>query len=263
MNKVAIIIPTKNNFEVLRDCLLSIKEYFKGEYHIFLADTGSEDKCKLKIRELFNKSFNGNRNITYIQYNYYNFAKINNDVVFNHVKNNYEWLLFCNNDIVFYGDFIRHVTNVSIDDTGTIGAKLLFPNKQIQHMGQFMSKKNHEFHVGHIGYGKPNIKSTKKLHEVQGNTFACCLTPTKLFHEIGGLNTRYCECFEDVEYNLECNLRNKLNVCDHTHDHYHYESLSRGKNYCKIMEDYHKNLRPFMTKHWNKLEEIWKKGNLL
>mgnify|MGYP000085323662 CR=1 FL=1 len=52
---------------------------------------------------LFNKESKNNiltlGNVNLIEYDYYNFAKINNDVVKHHITNEYEYLLFCNNDI--------------------------------------------------------------------------------------------------------------------------------------------------------------------
>ena len=50
---------------------------------------------------------NLHNNISLIEYDYYNFAKINNDVVKNHVTNEYEFLLFCNNDIMLLNN-INH-----------------------------------------------------------------------------------------------------------------------------------------------------------
>ena len=72
-------------------------------FDIFIADTGSTDDEKETLKSNI-KDYN---NITLIEYDYYNFAKINNDVVKNHVTNDYEFLLFCNNDIKLLNNVMK------------------------------------------------------------------------------------------------------------------------------------------------------------
>jgi GT2 family glycosyltransferase len=67
--------------------------------------------------------------------------------------------------------------------------------------------------------------------KVNGNTFALCLVRRKLFTDVGMLSEKYIECFEDVELNMICNLRGKVNIIvESDYWAYHYESLSRGTN---------------------------------
>ena len=95
-NKVAVIIPTKGNVDMLFDCVDSFYQYCNPNYfNIFVADTGSEEDEKNKMKE----KFLSYPNIKLIEYDYYNFSKINNDVVKNHVDDTFNFLLLCNNDI--------------------------------------------------------------------------------------------------------------------------------------------------------------------
>ena len=91
IGKVAIIIPTKGNVNMLYECVKSFYDHCNQDYfEIFIADTGSTDSEKEWIQNnILNLGF-----INFIEYDYYNFAKINNDVVKNHLNDDYEFILF-------------------------------------------------------------------------------------------------------------------------------------------------------------------------
>ncbi len=76
IGKVAVIIPTKGNVEMLKECVDSFYIHCNSElFDIFIADTGSTDDEKETLKSNI-KDYN---NIKLIEYDYYNFAKINND----------------------------------------------------------------------------------------------------------------------------------------------------------------------------------------
>ena len=73
-----------------------------------------------------------------------------------------------------------------------------------------------------------------------------------LFQEIGGFDTSYRECFEDVQLNVECINKNKDNIFVGDAVCYHYESQTRNKSDEKLKreaEDYTKKLIPFILKN--------------
>ena len=67
-------------------------------------------------------------------------AKINNDVVFNHITKDHDAILFCNNDITIVNNStIDRMYEVYLKNKkiiGTVGCRLLYPNNTIQHDGQ-------------------------------------------------------------------------------------------------------------------------------
>jgi len=67
-----------------------------------------------------------------------------------------------------------------------------------------------------------------------------------LFDEVGGFNEAYKECFEDVEFNLQCFLKGKRNLTNSNGVCYHFESQTRGKTVDQ--EDVTKILE-FINKH--------------
>ena len=94
IGKVAVIIPTKGNVDLLFNCVKSFYDNCNDNlFEIFIADTGSTNEEKERIKnEILPLG-----KIMLVEYDYYNFAKINNDVVKNHLSDRHEFLLFCNN----------------------------------------------------------------------------------------------------------------------------------------------------------------------
>lgn len=243
---IDIIIPTKGKLDYLFKCLNQIKEYTKVDYHVYVADTGSTDKELQEIAEMLKHLFGDKKNAALYMYDYYNFAKINNDVVKN---TNGEWLLFCNNDVFLQCDCIGPMLSAAKkyeERVGTIGCRLMYPNKTIQHAGQIcLLDIWGNFCVTHRGIGTQNRYPDG---EVMGNTGALMLTSRKRFEEIGGFNEKYNECFEDVEYNLECVKRGYKNGYLDSVEAIHAESQTRGKKWDalnRVTRDYDVVLRPY------------------
>lgn len=255
--KVAVIIPTKGKVEMLYECVKSYYENCNSElFDIFIADTGSSEIEKNFIR----KNILVLGNIKLIEYDYYNFAKINNDVVKNHITNEYEYLLFSNNDIKIMNNVIYGMLNnfKIYKNCGTIGARLHFGDNTIQHSGIFASvNKNNIFGVSHISL-KHYYNFLTDVGSVLGNTGGLMMIQKNLFIKCGYFNENYISCFEDVELNLQCILLGYVNYNDGKLVAYHYESQTRNddsENIRKLMVDYHSSLLPFVQKNINKLKD--------
>ena len=255
IGKVAIIIPTKGKVNLLFDCVSSFYEHCnKDLFDIFIADTGSSDSEKEWIK---NKVLPFG-NIKLLEYDYYNFAKINNDVVKNHITKDYEFVLFCNNDIKILNNVVYGMLKIFKDNprTGTVGCRLHFEDNTVQHDGivTFVDK-NQSFRISHL-----NLRSyysytlhTKKL---VGSTGALLMIRKSVFEKCDFFNENYVSCFEDVELNLKCILLGYDNYYDGSLVSYHYESQTRNEDpeiRNKLTQDYQKNLLPFVVKHLDKL----------
>lgn len=258
IGKVAIIIPTKGNVGMLSDCIKSFYEHCnKDLFDIFIADTGSLDSEKQLIKELI-LSFD---NIKLIEYDYYNFAKINNDVVKNHISNDYEFLLFCNNDIKILNNVIYGMLKIfkTLPKVGTVGARLHFEDNTIQHDGMlcFFNEKKHLI-LSHIGLRNYHNHSLG-LNSVIGNTGALMMIRKNVFESCGMFNELYSTCFEDVELNSKCIVKGLNNYCDSSLVSYHFESQTRNKDeekQKKEIKDYTELLYPFMFNHVKQLKNF-------
>lgn len=239
--KLAIIIPTKEHLDLLYNCVDSIirKTYYKN-FVIYIADTGSSEKSIKEIEE--NILALDEKRIRLIKYNYYNFAKINNDVVKRHVDLDTDLILFCNNDIVLLNDCISIMVNQYIKNPntiGTIGARLHYENGFIQHLGiAAFQHENGNLSLTHSGLHQDFLNAGIKESVVKtyGNTAGFMLISKDLFEKYGLFNENYNLCFEDVELNFKALLDNKENICCVNAVAYHYESQSRKPG--NTMEDW-------------------------
>jgi len=234
---LAIIIPTKDNVdELLIPCLNSIIKTTKyTNYTIYVADTGSNEEELIKLKDYISKVNEEYEIIKLIEYDFYNFAKINNDVINYKIEVDTELLLFCNNDIEIVNDAISLLVETYISnkkDCGTIGCRLHYEIGTIQHMGIIIQEsKDNNINITHkfLGWDYKNAMVLNPIVRTHGNTAAFMLVSKYLFDEVGGFNEAYKECFEDVEFNLQCFLKGKRNLTNSNGVCYHFESQTRGK----------------------------------
>jgi GT2 family glycosyltransferase len=248
IGKVAVIIPTKGKLELLLPCLDSFYTHCNTSlFDIFIADTGSSDEEKSQIRDyILLKS-----NIKLIEYDYYNFAKINNDVVKNHITDDYEFILFCNNDIKLLNNVVYGMLKIfkSTSKVGTVGCRLHFGDNTVQHDGVFLKiNQQNQIMLGHLGLGSYfNYSITQK--NVIGSTAGLLMIRKSVFEQCDFFNEKYTTCFEDVELNLKCAKLNYFNICSGELVAYHLESQTRGKNEINQQNeslDYTNTLIPFI-----------------
>jgi GT2 family glycosyltransferase len=264
IGKVAVIIPTKNKSEMVTECVESFFEHCNpNTFNIFIADTGSDDDEKIKIKSLSNRY----DNVSIINYDYYNFAKINNDVVNNHIGNEYTHILFCNNDIKILNNVIYGMLKIfkSNPRTGTVGCRLHYNDNTVQHDGiRLMVDQRNGLHISHA-----NLKSyysyTTNIKEVAGSTGALLMINKNTFKLCGGFNEIYLECFEDVELNLKTISLGFTNYYVGNLVAYHYESVTRNESPDKREKsntDFNDTLFPFINKNRTKLNKFFEKITL-
>jgi GT2 family glycosyltransferase len=257
--KVAVIIPTKGKVELLFNCITSfIDKCDKNHYEIFIADTGSSEE-EINLIDSFITDNSDKVKITLIKYHYYNFAKINNDVVMNHVSDYFEFILFCNNDVVLLNNVINNMLRVYKENSrvGTVGARLYFENNTIQHDGVYMGVKDSKLRITHYGLHCYYQFSTS-LKQTVANTGALLMIRKNIFLKSGMFNELYVSCFEDVELNLNCILLGLNNYLDSKSVAYHLESQTRDDDPKKVHKsnlDFTNTLHPFVVKNFNKLSQ--------
>jgi GT2 family glycosyltransferase len=261
--KIAIIIPTKGKLNLLFDCINSFLENCDvNVFDIFIADTGSNNEEKNEIRS-FIKDHN---NINLIEFDYYNFAKINNEVVKNHIGNEYEFLLFSNNDIKILNDVISGMLDIFNTNVkcGTVGCRLHFEDNTIQHDGISMalSKSRGTIHLGHLNIRNYYNYSNNTI-EVIGSTGGLLMIKKNIFEKNGYFNEDYISCFEDVHLNIDVMSSGLKNYLCGKCVAYHYESKTRDEDTeksLKLKTDYSNTLFPHIK---NKLEKIKSKITLI
>ena len=194
---VTIIIPTKNNYKILKRCLDSINQstLYKN-FEIIVVDNDSGDELKqyynsLKCTVL---NFNGN----------FNFSKMNNYAV-KHAKG--DFLLFLNDDTkVLERNWLHKLVSVcNQNGVGAVGPKLLFSNNTIQHAGSVILETGASFHpFQHIFYNSNlHFNFLNVTRECSAVTGACLITKKEVFDRIDGFDDDFDVYYGDTDLCLK------------------------------------------------------------
>lgn len=252
---VTIIIPTKDQVDILKRCVDSILEKTDyPNYQILIVDNES---AELKTAKYLNK-VSKKRNVRTLRIcspeGKFNFAYINNRAA---VSARSEYILFLNNDTeVLNQEWLSQMVGYAeIAGVGAVGARLFYPDKKIQHAGVLIKfyhgmaghafKGMSEQDPGYLGYAKV-------LRNYSAVTAACLLTPKKLFLEMSGFDDKnFKVAYNDVDY---CGR-----LLEHGHRMVytpeavltHYEGFSRG--FC---DDPRENVN-FRNKYYGKRDPYY------
>ncbi len=225
---VGIIIPTKNGYDLLKQCIESLKKTTYKNYRVYIIDNESDDPKTLKYLESLKhckvlKIPNPNGE--------FSFSYINNRAV---ELVGERLVLFLNNDIeVINAKWLSQMVGyLQFKGVGSVGARLIFPDNRIQHAG-ILHGMTHGFPItsGRLlpswqwGY----LASTVTSKNFTAVTAACMLTPKKLFQQMGGFDEEnFSIAFNDCDYGYKLYFAGYRNVLAPEAELYHHEGASRG-----------------------------------
>ena len=228
--KVAIIIPTRNHGELLKQCIDSLRATIAPTtaYDIIVVDHESDDPA---TRAYFLSIADSVRIVRYA--GIFNFSAINNFAV-KEAGEGYSHYLFCNNDIeaIDNGWLERMLEVGQQPDVGIVGAMLFYPDrKHLQHAGVCVGMYGAAEH-----YGKwvkfPDDPVEPELmrvnREVSAVTAALLLARADAFREVDGFDEAIAVGFGDVDLCLRVGAAG-LRVIMSPHARLvHHESYTRG-----------------------------------
>jgi glycosyltransferase involved in cell wall biosynthesis len=233
--KVAIVIPTKNRWQLLRQCIDSLESTIgKPDYAIVVIDHQSDEPDSLAYFDALRS-----RGHTVLRYEgSFNFSRINNFAVQN-IDGGFSHYLFCNNDVeaIAPGWLERMAELGQQEDVAVVGVKLLYGDrKTIQHggvgLGIFAAAEHYgKFADNFLPDGRHNPGYQGNLvcnQELSAVTAACMLVDAAVFRQIGGFDERLAVGFGDVDLCLRAReLGYRVLFCPHA-TLVHYESRTRG-----------------------------------
>ena len=229
---VSIMIPFRDKSNTTKLCIDSIRAYAgKTSYEIILINNGSQEPETLAW--LDEQKNNTDTKVITIDCEF-NYAKIHNHAR-NYCRGNY--LLFLNNDIEFKSnDILQHLLNpFGLSITTAVGARLLYPNKSIQHQGVVIIKGERRCVLEPGKYlSNPAIIETltplRVQEEFTAATGACLMVKAADYDAIGGFDEQLAVVFNDVDLCLRLRNQGKSIVVTPKVEIIHHESLSRGKD---------------------------------
>lgn len=232
--RVAIVIPTKNHGELLRQCIQSLIDTVKGvQYDIVVVDHDSDEPDTMDyLRAISGQS------ARIVRYSGpFNFSVINNRAIAEIDDERYTHYLFCNNDIeaIQQGWLERMLEIGQQPDVGAVGALLFYPDgKTIQHAGVCVGMFGAaEHYAKRLRFPEEPVEAgfgelLRVDHEVAAVTAACMLVSREAFQEVGGFDERIAVGFGDVDLCLRIGeTRRRIVFCPHARL-LHHESFTRG-----------------------------------
>jgi len=241
---LTIIIPFKDDVQMLKDCIRSLlaKTTYKN-YNILLVSNNSQEEKTFKYLE---EICTAHKHINYLEYNVpFNFSKINNWAV---EQTSSEYILFLNNDItaINKGWLSEMAQHIQREEIGATGAKLLYPDGTIQHAGVVLGIGGV---AGHAFKGLPGHAShyfmDNLIRGASACTAACLLVKREAFEKVNGFDQENLKvAFNDIDLCLKIREAGFNIIYTPYANLYHYESKSRG------YEDTVEKIKRFKTEYY-------------
>lgn len=230
--RVAIIIPTRNHGDLLKQCIDSMRAtVLTVRYDVIVIDHESDDENTLNYLDNLGAAAQ-----VFRYKGEFNFSAINNWAV-SKLSGDYSHFLFCNNDIqaLSSGWLERMIEVGQRPGNAIVGARLLYPDRRtIQHAGVCVGAFGRAEHYGkfvHLPEDRiePGYMGALVLnHEVSAVTAACMLVQAAAFRALGGFDESILVGFGDVDLCLRAGrFGYRVIYCAHA-ELIHHESYTRG-----------------------------------
>jgi GT2 family glycosyltransferase len=223
--KVSIIIPVRDQIELLQRCIDSLTSKTSyAPYEIVVVDNDSQSEegrsylAKVRHRVL---RYEGP----------FNFSAINNFAV---EQTDGPWLLFLNSDIeVTNGDWLGIMAEqIQRAEVGAVGARLLYPDDTIQHAGVVVGVGGVAEHAFRgLPAEDPGVcRQLQVTRNYSAVTAACMLTRRDVFDEVGGFDEEQLPVtYNDVDFCLKLRRAGYRVVYTPFAKLYHHESGTRRR----------------------------------
>ncbi|MRT60349.1 glycosyltransferase [Pseudomonas sp. CAH-1] len=227
--RVSLIVPTRDQYKLLHTCiegLLNETDY--PDLEIVVIDNQSSDPQTLTyLTEL------ATRGVTVLPHPYpFNYSTINNRAASIATG---ELIGLVNNDIeIIEAGWLREMVAQALrPGVGAVGAKLLWPNRMVQHGGVVVGINGLAAHTGnHLEQRDPGYLGMNQITRRQSAVTAACLLLRKsVYHSVDGLDEgAFPVAFNDVDLCLRIQQHGLHMIWSAFSELTHAESASRGKD---------------------------------
>src|SRR4029453_17505252 len=227
--KVSIIIPTKDRLDLLEPCIRSIldkTDYPRESYEVVVVDNGSTDTA---MHAYLTRMVRSKSIILLRDPLPFNYSRLNNEAV---VMTDSQLVAFVNNDTVVLDPlWLRRLAFHALrPGIGAVGAKLLYPDRKVQHGGIVLGIQGLAVHAHrNLDADAPGYMGlSNATHAVSAVTGACLLLKRSVFCEVGGFDETLAIAFNDVLLCTKLIERGYRNIYIGHPLLIHFESRTRG-----------------------------------
>jgi GT2 family glycosyltransferase len=226
---ITVVIPTKDGLDVLRPCVDSLLAHPDPMVDVVVVDNGSEEA---ETREYLDGLARDAGRFTVVRDDGgFNFSRIVNLGVA-HARGEIVCLL--NNDTELLNGLLweRARAWLSMADVGIVGARLLYPDRTLQHYGVYVGIGDHGV-ADHVHLGLPDpahaqFSKSRLIQQFSAVTAACLFARKADYLAVGGFDEGIAVAYNDVDFCLRIRARGLKVVCDPEVRLVHKESKSRG-----------------------------------
>lgn len=224
---VTVVILTKDHPKLLAACTGGLLE--RTDYpalHLILVDNGTTDDAALTLLAELERRSNVN---VLRRPGPFNFAALNNEAVRTVAGG---VLLLLNNDIEILDAawLSEMVAQLARPGVGIVGARLLYPDRTIQHAGILLGPGGRATHVGRgaaetsTGY----LGQLAGVRDFSAVTGACLAIEVETWNRIGGMDERFAVTWNDIDLCLRVRRAGLRVVWTPRATLIHKESTTRG-----------------------------------
>lgn len=201
---VTIVIPTRDQVALLSRCIVSIFQSTNyPSYEIIVVDNDSQTVEAKEFLAGLNQIESGQVRVLRAP-GKFNFSRMNNLAA---KEARGDFLLLLNNDTaVSQPDWLSHlVRNALRENVGVVGARLLYPDETLQHVGVILGLRGPADHpcIGIPADGAGYLYRAQVQQDFSAVTAACLLVSKSLYLELGGLDeTSFAVSYNDVDFCL-------------------------------------------------------------
>lgn len=255
---ISIVIPNKDYARDLECCVSSIvkKTLYKNLEYLIVENNSELSETFICYDRLKQEC----ENIRILQWNQeFNYSAINNFAV-SQAKG--EYILFLNNDTEMINDdcIEELLTFCAREGTGAVGARLFYPDGDIQHAGVIVGLGGI---AGHAFNGAKHddpgyFARVICAQEYSAVTAACMMVKREAFEAVGGFDEAFAVAFNDVDFCMRIRDAGYKVVYNPFAMLYHSESKTRGY---ENTEEKQQRFRKECDLFANRWQEVLKKGD--
>lgn len=245
---VSIIIPTRDNPELIGQCVRSLRDKTAyPDFDIILVDNGSTDRKVLDLYERWQAE--GEVRVVWADMPF-NYSRLNN-IGAGQARG--EILVFLNNDTeVLHEGWLRSLTAYAgLPGVGTVGAKLLYADGRLQHGGVVVGLRlaDHPFKCSVPGSPQEDLR-LRHLRTVTASTGACLAVRREVYEAVGGLDESLAVAFNDIDLCLRIQQAGFRNLWTPEAVLVHHESISRGRPDTPAKRSQFEREKRFLRTRW-------------
>ncbi len=224
---LTVVIPSYNDYELLKDCIGSIKKTTNPKYvRVIIVD----DYCQPENRKLLETLEDDQVTVIYREQNG-GFAKaVNTGLKATNAKHD---VILLNSDTVAHKGWVeamQYGAYVFGEDVGIVGPKLLYPDGRIQSAGSYRNTEAPEWFDHYYRFQDSNYGPANVPQYCIAVTGACMYIKRGFLNKVGILDDEFQFAFEDVDWCLRGWESGYRTLYFPAATLTHVESASRPKN---------------------------------